>query len=239
MWVCSMPEDMIWNTRSVRVWVYICLRSGVLCVSYGVSWCVSSSHDHHTPKPTHTPLHIPTLIHVFIHSTQLAASMSRHHFVPRAPRHVPRPRNTALSTTPTHSCPFHCPPAPPRTPPNHTAHPLSHHRTFAKRDLQWSLIAVLQSPPSTALPPPSANTSTHTGLSSHFGCGCATTAHAATEGSATICFSKSIDDIHSPPDLITSFERSRMIRFPPASIDAMSPVASHPPCGNSPRSDLK
>ena len=210
-----------------------------VCVIWRELVCVLFARSSHTQANPHAITHSYT--HPCIHSfnSTRCLHVTTPFCAPRPTPCAPPPKYRTLN----HTHPFMPISLPPRTPPHppqpHRPSSLPHHRTFAKRDLQWSLIAVLQSPPSTALPPPSANTSTHTGLSSHFGCGCATTAHAATEGSATICFSKSIDDIHSPPDLITSFERSRMIRFPPASIDAMSPVASHPPCGNSPRSDLK
>ena len=43
-----------------------------------------------------------------------------------------------------------------------------------------------------------------------------------------ISFSSSTDEIHSPPDLITSLARSVMRTYPRASIEAMSPVRSQP-----------
>jgi hypothetical protein len=44
------------------------------------------------------------------------------------------------------------------------------------------------------------------------GCGIATTQAICTPGSAASAFSRSTELIHSPPLLIKSFERSRMIR---------------------------
>ncbi len=41
-------------------------------------------------------------------------------------------------------------------------------------------------------------------------------------------FSRSIEPIHSPPDLITSFERSVICMKPSASIVATSPVGNQP-----------
>jgi len=51
-------------------------------------------------------------------------------------------------------------------------------------------------------------TATTMGRSSHFGCRTPITAASATAGWATAMFSRSMELIHSPPDLITSFERS-------------------------------
>ena len=41
-------------------------------------------------------------------------------------------------------------------------------------------------------------------------------------------FSSSTEEIHSPPDLITSFERSLIWMKPRGSIDTMSPVLNQP-----------
>ena len=58
---------------------------------------------------------------------------------------------------------------------------------------------------------PSRQTQTAIGRSSHFSCGIAITAASAIAGWAIRAFSRSTDEIHSPPDLITSFERSLII----------------------------
>ena len=56
--------------------------------------------------------------------------------------------------------------------------------------------------------------------------GCATpiTAASATPGQPMAAFSRSIELIHSPPDLITSLERSVMTTEPSVSILQTSPV---------------
>ena len=51
-------------------------------------------------------------------------------------------------------------------------------------------------------------TATTIGRSSHFGWRTPITAASAIAGCAMAMFSRSIELIHSPPDLITSFERS-------------------------------
>ena len=66
------------------------------------------------------------------------------------------------------------------------------------------------------------------GRSLHFGSGIAITAASATFGCAISAFSRSTDEIHSPPDLIRSLVRSVMRTVPSASIAATSPVRSHP-----------
>ena len=58
---------------------------------------------------------------------------------------------------------------------------------------------------------PSRSTQTASGRSSHFSCGIAITAASAIAGCAISAFSSSTDEIHSPPDLITSLERSLSI----------------------------
>ena len=52
------------------------------------------------------------------------------------------------------------------------------------------------------------STTTSSGRSSHFGCVTPITAASATLGWPTARFSRSIEEIHSPPDLITSLARS-------------------------------
>ncbi len=52
------------------------------------------------------------------------------------------------------------------------------------------------------------------------------TAASATAGCATAAFSRSIELIHSPPDLITSLERSVICMKPSASMVATSPVGN-------------
>ncbi len=59
---------------------------------------------------------------------------------------------------------------------------------------------------------PSFGTTIKSGRSLHFGCGRPITAASATSGWPMAAFSTSIDEIHSPPDLITSFARSVMRR---------------------------
>jgi hypothetical protein len=75
---------------------------------------------------------------------------------------------------------------------------------------------------------PSRSTQTASGRSSHFSCGIAITAASAIDGCAIRAFSRSTDEIHSPPDLITSFERSLIITYPFGWNDAMSPVLNQP-----------
>ncbi len=55
---------------------------------------------------------------------------------------------------------------------------------------------------------PSRRTTNAAGRSCHFTCLSPTTVASATSGLAMIAFSRSIDEIHSPPDLITSLARS-------------------------------
>ena len=54
------------------------------------------------------------------------------------------------------------------------------------------------------------------------------TAAIATAGWAMAALSSSMELIHSPPLLITSFTRSRMVSTPLASMVAMSPVGNQP-----------
>ena len=57
---------------------------------------------------------------------------------------------------------------------------------------------------------PSRATQTASGRSSHFSLGTAITAASAIAGWPISAFSSATDEIHSPPDLITSFDRSWM-----------------------------
>ena len=75
---------------------------------------------------------------------------------------------------------------------------------------------------------PSFSTTHASGRSVHRSSGLAITAASATAGCAISSPSRSTDEIHSPPDLITSFERSEMRMNPCESIAAMSPVRSQP-----------
>jgi hypothetical protein len=70
------------------------------------------------------------------------------------------------------------------------------------------------------------------------------TAASAIAGCAMAMFSRSIELIHSPPDLITSFERSVIWMKPSASMFTTSPVGNQrAPCASfssgSPPSPLK
>src|SRR5207302_11022431 len=75
---------------------------------------------------------------------------------------------------------------------------------------------------------PSLSTTAASGRSSHFTSGIAITAASATAGCAISAFSSSTDEIHSPPDLITSFERSLIWMYPRGLIETMSPVLNQP-----------
>ena len=55
---------------------------------------------------------------------------------------------------------------------------------------------------------PGFGTTISSGRSSHFGWAMPITAASATSGWPTAMFSRSIEEIHSPPDLITSLARS-------------------------------
>ena len=66
------------------------------------------------------------------------------------------------------------------------------------------------------------------GRSSHLGCLTPMTAAMATAGCATAAFSRSMELIHSPPDLITSLVRSRICITPCGLMVAMSPVGNQP-----------
>ena len=75
-------------------------------------------------------------------------------------------------------------------------------------------------------------TITRSGRSSHFGCGSPMAAASSTPGQPTAVFSSSIEEIHSPPDLITSLERSVMFMKPYSSMVATSPVSNQPSASN-------
>jgi len=66
------------------------------------------------------------------------------------------------------------------------------------------------------------------GRSVHFSSGIAITAASATAEWPISAFSRSTEEIHSPPDLITSFERSLIAMKPRSSIETMSPVQNQP-----------
>src|SRR5271165_4632321 len=76
---------------------------------------------------------------------------------------------------------------------------------------------------------PGSTTTTASGRSVHFGSGTPITAASTTPGCFRIRSSKSSDDTHSPPVLITSLMRSVILRYPSSSITAISPVCSQPP----------
>src|ERR1700704_3959360 len=72
-------------------------------------------------------------------------------------------------------------------------------------------------------------TTTHaSGRSDHFGCGTPMTAASATLGCPMMAFSRSTDEIHSPPDLMTSLVRSTRRMYASGVTTAMSPVFSQP-----------
>src|ERR1035437_114961 len=67
------------------------------------------------------------------------------------------------------------------------------------------------------------------GTSPHFGSGLATTAAESTVGWRCRMSSTSMEEMFSPPEMITSFERSLMRTYPSGSITARSPVWNQPP----------
>src|SRR5438105_4793410 len=71
-------------------------------------------------------------------------------------------------------------------------------------------------------------TANATGRSSHFGWASPITAASMILGWAMIAFSNSTDEIHSPPDLITSLVRSTIWMYPSGLIFATSPVRNQP-----------
>src|ERR1700760_2462987 len=58
---------------------------------------------------------------------------------------------------------------------------------------------------------PGLGTTATSGRSDHLGSGTAITAASKTSGWAMTAFSSSTEEIHSPPDLITSFVRSEIV----------------------------
>ncbi len=66
------------------------------------------------------------------------------------------------------------------------------------------------------------------GRSPHLSSGTATTAASATSGWDISAFSSSTEEIHSPPDLMTSLARSVRVRKPSGEIVPTSPVFSQP-----------
>mmetsp|Transcript_97657 Transcript_97657/g.291664 ORF Transcript_97657/g.291664 Transcript_97657/m.291664 type:complete len:341 (+) Transcript_97657:97-1119(+) len=79
-----------------------------------------------------------------------------------------------------------------------------------------------------SLDAPGSSTTVATGRSSHRGCGIATTAAMTTPLIDAMWFSRSMEEIHSPPDLMTSLDLSLMTMAPSSSILATSPVTSQP-----------
>ena len=75
---------------------------------------------------------------------------------------------------------------------------------------------------------PSRTTTQHSGRSAQRSSGLAITAASITSGCDMTSFSSSTDEIHSPPDLITSLARSVICTNPRSSTAAMSPVRSQP-----------
>ena len=75
---------------------------------------------------------------------------------------------------------------------------------------------------------PSARTTVASGRSPHFSSGTPTTQASSTSGWAISAFSSSTEEIHSPPDLITSLARSVSGRKPSAVSEPTSPVRSQP-----------
>mmetsp|Transcript_23311 Transcript_23311/g.59610 ORF Transcript_23311/g.59610 Transcript_23311/m.59610 type:complete len:277 (+) Transcript_23311:420-1250(+) len=75
---------------------------------------------------------------------------------------------------------------------------------------------------------PGLSTTTSSGRSPQRSSLMATTAASATCGCPMARFSISMDEIHSPPLLITSLDLSVICMWPSLSMDATSPVANHP-----------
>src|SRR5699024_4842652 len=75
---------------------------------------------------------------------------------------------------------------------------------------------------------PSLRTTATSGRSSHFSSGIPMTAASATSSWAITWFSRSTEEIHSPPDLMTSFARSVSVRKPSLVMCPTSPVRSQP-----------
>ena len=96
----------------------------------------------------------------------------------------------------------------------------SHH--LAKFGSRWSRSS------SALADAPSFSTTHAIGRSLHFSSGIPITAASSTAGCAMSAVSSSIEDTHSPPDLITSLVRSVSVRYPCSSITPTSPVRSQP-----------
>src|SRR5712675_571003 len=79
---------------------------------------------------------------------------------------------------------------------------------------------------------PPAATTTSNGRSSHVGCGIPITAASTTPGHPIARFSISIELIHSPPDLMTSFARSVSRMSLSLPMVARSPVLNQPSSNN-------
>src|SRR5439155_9247041 len=79
---------------------------------------------------------------------------------------------------------------------------------------------------------PGLGTTQARGRSTHFGCGTAMTAASSTLGWSMIIVSTSMDEIHSPPDLMRSLVRSVICTYPSGSMDATSPVRNQPSAVN-------
>ncbi|CAM5633411.1 hypothetical protein SGLAM104S_08672 [Streptomyces glaucescens] len=75
---------------------------------------------------------------------------------------------------------------------------------------------------------PSLRTTVASGRSPHLSSGTATTAASATSGWDISAFSSSTEEIHSPPDLMTSLARSVRVRKPSGEMVPTSPVFSQP-----------
>ena len=71
------------------------------------------------------------------------------------------------------------------------------------------------------------------GVSPHFSSGRATTAASSTAGCRYSTSSTSIVEMFSPPEMMMSFDRSRISAYPFACHTAKSPVWNHPPANAS------
>ena len=76
---------------------------------------------------------------------------------------------------------------------------------------------------------PGLRTTSSSGRSSHLGCLMPIAAASATPAQPTAAFSSSTELIHSPPDLITSLERSVICIVPQGWMTATSPVSNQCP----------
>src|SRR5262249_11226269 len=85
------------------------------------------------------------------------------------------------------------------------------------------------SPGSTVIP--GLGTTQASGRSTHRGWGTAMTAASSTFGCPMIIVSTSIEEIHSPPDLMRSFGRAVLMTYPSGSLARTSPVLTHPSGG--------